>query len=272
MKKIVAINDLSGIGRCSLSASLPIISSLKVQCCPFPTSILSSQTNYPYFSFLDLTCEMNNYYKTWKKLNLHIDCIYTGFLGSSLQIDIVSDFINENKSTLVVVDPILGDNGELYPIFDKDMCVKIKNLVKIADITTPNLTEACILTGRDFKNMCFSKDEILDIAKDISKLGPDKVIITGIVLGDTISNLAYDKTCDSHFFTSTPYNNTSYSGTGDIFTSIITSLLVRGFDISFCIETATNFISNSIDYTSKFDCDTNDGVMFEMFLSTLTCI
>ncbi len=272
MKKIVAINDLSGIGRCSLSVALPIISSLKVQCCPFPTSILSSQTNYPHFTFLDLTSEMKNYYKMWKNLNLNFNCIYTGFLGSKEQIDIVLDFIYESKTDLIIVDPILGDNGELYPIFDIDMCHKIKKLVEVSHITTPNLTEACILTGRDFKNLSFSKSEIVDIAKDISKLGPSKVIITGIVDNDTVSNLGYDRELDEYFFISSKSNNLSYSGTGDIFTSIISALLVRQFDLKYAIETATRFIASVIDYTSKFNFDRNDGVMFENFLCDLTSI
>ena len=272
MKKIVAINDLSGIGRCSLSVALPIISSLKVQCCPFPTSVLSSQTNYPEFSFLDLTSEMRTYYKKWIALNLNIDSIYTGFLGSSAQIDIVLDFIKENSHSLVLVDPILGDNGELYPIFDDCMCTKIKNLVRVASVTTPNLTEACILTNRDYNSLILTKDELVAIAKDISNLGPDKVVITGIVNNNTISNLAYDKTNDSHFFISTNYNHKSYSGTGDIFASILSALLTKSYDFELAVKTATSFISSTITYTSQFDTDTNDGVMFENFLHLLTSI
>ena len=201
MKKIAAINDLSGIGRCSLSVALPIISALKVQCCPFPTSILSSQTGYPKFTFLDLTNEMTNYYKVWKDLNVNFDCIYSGFLGSIAQIDIVSKFIEENPNAFIVVDPIMGDDGVLYPIFNEESCLKIKELVKLSNLTTPNLTEACFLTGRDITKRDLTRNEIVEIAKDISKLGPDKVIITGILEGDNISNMAYDKTTDEIFFT-----------------------------------------------------------------------
>lgn len=272
MKKIAAINDLSGIGRCSLSVALPIISALKIQCCPFPTSILSSQTGYPKFTFLDLTDEMTNYYKVWKELNVNFDCIYIGFLGSISQIDIVSNFIEENPNTFIVVDPIMGDNGVLYPIFDEISCLKIKQLVKLSNLTTPNLTEACLLTGRDITKHDFTRYEIIEIAKDISKLGPDKVIITGILEGDNISNLAYDKTIDEVFFTSIKYNHCSYSGTGDIFTSIISAMICRGFDLKYCVDTATNFIYKSVEYSSKFNNDRNDGIKFEQFLSYLTRI
>lgn len=272
MKKIAAINDLSGIGRCSLSVALPIISALKIQCCPFPTSILSSQTGYPKFTFLDLTDEMDNYYKVWKDLNVNFDCIYIGFLGSITQIDIVSKFIEENPNTFIVVDPILGDNGSLYPIFDEKSCLKIKELVKLSNLTTPNLTEACFLTGRNITKRNFTRNEIVDIAKDISKLGPDKVIITGILEGDNISNIAYDKTTEEIFFTSIKYNNCSYSGTGDIFTSIICAMICRGFDLKYCVDTATKFIYKAVNYSSRFNNDRNDGIIFEQFLDDLTKI
>ena len=122
LKKVAAINDLSGIGKCSLSAALPILSALKVQCCPLPTAILSSQTGFDEYTFLDLTNEMEKYYTTWKNLNLNIDTICSGFLGSINQIDIVSNFINSNPNAFIIVDPVLGDNGLLYPIFTKKTC------------------------------------------------------------------------------------------------------------------------------------------------------
>ncbi len=272
MKKIAAINDLSGIGRCSLSVALPIISALKIQCCPFPTSILSSQTGYPKFTFLDLTNEMTNYYKVWKDLNVNFDCIYIGFLGSTAQIDIVSNFIKENPNTFIVVDPIMGDDGALYPIFDEESCLKIKELVKLSNLTTPNLTEACFLTGRDITKHDFTRNEIIEIAKDISKLGPDKVIITGILEGDNISNMSYDKTTDKIFFTSIKYNHCSYSGTGDIFTSILCAMICRGFDLVYCVDTATNYIYKVVEYSAKFNNDRNDGIRFEQFLNDLTKI
>lgn len=272
MKKIAAINDLSGIGRCSLTVALPIISALKIQCCPFPTSILSSQTGYPKFSFLDLTNEMDNYCKVWKDLNVNFDCIYSGFLGSIAQIDIVSKFIKENPKAFIVVDPILGDNGSLYPIFNEESCLKIKELVKLSNLTTPNLTEACFLTGRNITKHDFSRSEIVEIAKDISNLGPDKVIITGILEGSNISNIAYDKISGEIFFTSIKYNNCSYSGTGDIFTSIVCAMICRGFNLEYCLNVATDFIYKVVKYTSKFNSDRNDGIIFEQFLSDLTKI
>ena len=272
LKKVAAINDLSGIGKCSLTVAIPILSALKVQCCPFPTAILSSQTGYPEFSFFDFTDEMVKYSKVWKNLNQSFDCIYSGFLGSKHQIEIVSQFIKENKNALIVVDPVMGDDGIIYPVFDNEMCEKIKNLVKLSDLTTPNLTEACILTGKNYTKKSFTRDELISLVKDVSSMGPKKVVITGILENDNILNLAYDKDINEYFFTCVNYNNCSYSGTGDIFTSIICGLLTNGHDLKFAVQTATNFISKTISYTSNFNTNRNDGVMFEKFLGELTCI
>ena len=276
-KKIAAINDMSGIGKCSLTAAIPIISALKVQCCPLPTAVLSSQTGYPEYTFLDLTPEMENYTNTWKKLNVEFDTIYSGFLGSLDQIDLVINFIKNNPNSKVVVDPVMADNGVIYPIFSNNIITRIKELVKFANITTPNITEACLLTGRDFHMRDIPRDELKNIARDVSEIGPDYVVITGIHEEDKINkkqitNLAYDRKKDEFTFISKNYMKCSYSGTGDIFTSVLSGLMTSEHDFIFAVETAVEFVSKSIEYTSKFDIDPNDGVMFEMFLNMLTSI
>ncbi|MBO3445604.1 pyridoxamine kinase [Clostridium sp. CCUG 7971] len=272
MKKIAAINDLSGIGRCSLTVAIPILSALKLQCCPLPTAILSSQTGYSEFTFLDFTNHMGDYSKVWKNLNVDFDCIYSGFLGSIDQIDIVSALIKESTNSLIVVDPVMGDDGCIYPVFTEEMCHKIKDLVTLSDLTTPNLTEACFLTNHDYSKKDHTREEIINIAKEVSMLGPKNVVITGIIENNNILNLAYSKDTDEYFFTCVEYNHCSYSGTGDIFTSILCGLLNRDYDLKFAVKTATNFIYKTINYTSKFKTNRNDGVMFEHFLSELTSI
>ena len=271
LKKVAAINDLSGIGKCSLSVAIPLLSALKVQCCPFPTAILSSQTGFSEYTFLDLTNEMEKYSNTWKKLNLNIDTIYSGFLGSSSQIDIVRNFIKSNPHAFVIVDPVLGDNGELYPIFNKDTCTKMKDLVIHSNLITPNITEACLLLNEDYKDN-FSEEEVITIAKKLSELGPSKVIITGIVRDNMIYNLSYDKEEDKAFTYGLEYNKCSYSGTGDIFVSIICGLITNNYDLEFAVKTASDFIYKCVSYTSKYEDDRNQGVMFEMFLNDLTSI
>lgn len=269
LKKVVAIHDLSGMGRCSLSAAIPILSALKLQCCPFPTAILSNQTGYPKFSFLDLTNEMSKYKKVWDDLKIKFECIYSGFLGSKDQVDIVSNFISDHEGAFIVVDPVMGDDGCIYPVFDNDMCYRIKSLVKSAHLVTPNITEALILLDEDYTNTNLDLNEILNIAKRISDLGPNQVVITGIVKNDTIINLTYEKDLDKYYIIESKFNKVSYSGTGDIFTSIVTGMVINGHSLYDSVKKASDFIHKVISYTSEFSVDRNDGVMFEIFLSDL---
>ena len=269
VKKIAAIHDISGIGRSSLTVAMPIISTLGVQCCPFPTAILSCQTNYPEFSFFDFTKEMNSYKRVWEKMNISFDCIYSGFLGSEAQIDIVIDFIKSQKKAMILVDPVMGDNGQIYETYTSDLCKKIKYLVTYADIVTPNVTESFILTGQVYNGENINLNILEKQARDIANMGPSKVIITGIVIGNEICNLAYDKENDEMFIVKTKYIEKYYCGTGDIFSSIICGMIVRGFDFKFSIEKASEFINNTIMYTSQFETDPNEGVMFEVFLKEL---
>jgi pyridoxine kinase len=272
IKKVATINDLSGIGRCSLTAAIPILSALGVQCCPFPTAILSSQTEFDNFTFLDITSEMESYKKAWNLLNLNFDCIYSGFLGSEEQINIVLDFAREHKESLIVIDPVMGDNGVIYDTYTENMCNKMKELISIADIVTPNLTEACILTGNQYNKYNMSEYSILNTAKDISKLGPSKVIITGIIKENSIYNFAYNKSNNEFFIVKSEFNNESYSGTGDIFTSVVIGLLLNNHDFKFSIEKATEFIYNAIQYTTKFKTNPKEGIIFELFLKELILI
>lgn len=271
IKKVATINDLSGVGRCSLTAAIPVLSTLGVQCCPYPTAVLSCHTGFKEFTFLDTTDEMLKYRKSWDNLNIDFECIYSGFLGSEKQIDIVLDFIKEREEALIVIDPVMGDNGKVYSTFTKEMCNKMKKLVSIADIVTPNLTEACILTEEEYSEN--SNDEkILNIAKKISSMGPERVIITGIIRGNKVVNFAYDNVEKSFFKVESDFNNKSYSGTGDIFTSIVIGLILNGHSLKYSVEKATEFIYKTIEYTSKFNTDTREGIMFELFLKELFLI
>lgn len=153
VKKIAAVHDLSGAGRVSLTVVIPILSSMGFQVCPLPTAVLSSHTQFPHFSFLDLTDEMPKIIAEWKKLEVQFDAIYTGYLGSPRQIQIVSGFINDFRrpDSLVVIDPVLGDNGKLYTNFDKEMIIEMRHLITQADVITPNLTELFYLLDKPYK-------------------------------------------------------------------------------------------------------------------------
>ena len=144
-KKIAVINDFSGFGRCSIAVSLPIISALGIQCCPLPTAIFSNHTGFSSYFWTDFTPHMAEYADEWRKLDLRFDAITSGFLGSLRQIELVKDFFRRFKTpgTLTVVDPVMGDNGALYKTYTPEMAAGMRELVREADILTPNLTEAC---------------------------------------------------------------------------------------------------------------------------------
>lgn len=272
-KKIACINDISGIGKCSLTVALPIISALKCQCCPLPTSVLSSQTGYPEYTFVDLTDSMKKYIETWNSLGKNFDTIYSGFLGSLEQIKSVEYLIKINPSSFVIVDPILGDLGEIFPIFSQEDVEEMKKLVRTANMITPNLTEANLLLGKKADEKYTSDDSLYEICKELSKLGPETVIITGYIEEDTIYNVCYNATNEEFFKVGNFYNKQSFSGTGDIFTSIVSGLITRGFELNKAVTVATDFIKKAVEYTSGLDSfDRNDGIMFELFLSDLTSI
>lgn len=270
--KIALINDYSGFGRCSIAVQLPVISMLKVQCCPLPTSIFSNHTGFPDFAYQDYTEYMDNYIKMWEKLDLSFKGICSGFLGSSEQINIVSSFIKKFKTdeTIVVVDPVMGDYGRIYPTYTKEMCDKMKELVALADIVTPNLTEACILTGTEYKEQWKIK-EIHELARKVAHLGASKVVITGILQKSFLCNLCLDTTNPENEFhmIKTHKEGTSRSGTGDIFAAIIAADAVNNVDFGVSVKKASRFIKKGILKAIEMDIPVTDGIPFEEILHLL---
>lgn len=269
-KKIAVVNDITGFGRCSVAVALPIISAMKVQCCPLPTAILSSQTAFPNFYFNDYTPHMRSYINHWEELKLEFDGICTGFLGSKEQIDIVVEFIAKfkTKDTIVIVDPVMGDYGELYPTYTQEMCYEMKRLMRYADVMTPNLTEACILLDIPYPSKCLSPKELLDIAKGLCTKGPDKIVITGLKSGENIQNFIYE-TDKPYTIVNVEKIGEDRSGTGDVFTSIVATSLVKGVELVTAVRKATQFISKVIDYTIEIGTPVDNGICFEEFLTEL---
>ena len=268
-KKIALINDFSGFGRCSIAVELPIISKLKVQCCPLPTSIFSNHTGFPSHFMEDFTPNMEDFIAEWKKLHLTFSGISTGFLGSADQIRIVSNFITDfrTKDTVVIVDPVMGDYGKPYPTYTEDMCRRMKELVKYADIITPNLTEACILTDTPYKEQV-KTSEILELVKKLSDLGPSKVVITGIPQKSYICNFCYEEGKEPAFV-KTHKVGQSRSGTGDIFAAIISADAVNGIPFNDSVKKASLFIKKCILSSIELDIPLTDGVCFEEVLDKL---
>lgn len=270
MEQVVSINDLSGVGRCSLYVAISVLSAMAVQCCPLPTAILSNQTGFPEFSFLDLTDEMKNYIGVWGKLDYKFKNIHTGFLGNKKQVDIVVDFIKnfKTKNANIIIDTVMGDNGKLYPVFDEEYVLKMRQLSKQATIMTPNVTELFLLGG---KSISLNDQDIINTAKLISGENTKQIIVTGILKEDKIYNYVIDfKNTEEVFKTSVPFNNASYSGTGDIFSSIISGCVAKGKTPQFATEIATKFIHKAVCYTNNFNINKNNGVMFEKFIKELT--
>ncbi len=269
-KKIAVINDISGFGHCSLAVTMPIISVMKVQCCPVLTSILSNHTGFESYFFEDYTDRMQPYIDQWKKLELSFHGISTGFLGSKEQIQIVLGFLEyfKTKDNVVIVDPVMGDHGKIYSTFTPEMCAEMKKLVSHADILTPNLTEACILTDTQFHQDKWHMAEVAALGEKIGEMGPDKIVITGIPQGEYIANLCYEKGKEPRFFRNHKVG-TSRPGTGDIFSAIIAADAVNGTDFQVSVRKASHFVKKCILKTIEMDLPYTDGVCFEELLGTL---
>ena len=241
-KKLAVISAMAGYGRASITVSLPIISYLGVQCCPIPTSILSNNTGFPQFFFDDYTDRMPEYIKNWKQLGFSFDGIVTGFLGSARQIQIVQEFIREfaNEKTHIMIDPVMGDHGKLYSTYTEEMCQEMKQLVSLADITTPNLTECCKLTDTPFKEIGWKKKELFQMAEKLSALGPEKIVITGIPQGEFIANYIFEKGKEPKWIR-THKVGTERCGTGDVFSSIIAADSINEVPFDKSVKKASAF-------------------------------
>ncbi len=273
VKKIAAIHDLSGIGRVSLTVVIPILSYMGFQVCPLPTAVLSSHTQYPQFSFHDLTDEMPIIIDQWKKLGASFDAIYTGYLGSPRQIHIVSDFIDDfrKKDTLVMIDPVLGDNGKLYTNFDNNMILEMRKLIGKADVITPNLTELFYLLDKPYKTNN-SDEELKEYLYQLSEKGPEIVIITSVPVENDphkTSVYAYNRKGNKYWKVTCSYLPAHYPGTGDTFTSVITGSIMQGDSLPIALDRATQFILQGIRATFGYEYDNRDGILLEKVLHNL---
>lgn len=269
-KKIALINDVTGFGRCSIAVSLPIISALKVQCCFIPTAILSNHTGFNNFFFEDYTPKMKEYINNWEVLGLSFDGICTGFLGSKEQIKIVIEFLEKFKTenNIVLIDPVMGDYGKLYSTYTDEMCKEMQNLIKYADVLTPNLTEVCKLLDLSYPSDTPTHEELYLLCERLSLQGPSKIVITGLQRQGAIENFIFER--------NKPYKviqvekiGEDRPGTGDVFSSIVSASLVKGEDFADSVRKATDFISKSLNFTTNLNLPGSYGVCFEEFLTEL---
>lgn len=268
-KKIAVINDFCGFGRCSLTVSIPIISALKVQCCPVPTSVFSNHTAYDSFFFTDYTEHMDAYIEEWKKLDLRFDGILTGFLGSVEQIEIVKPFLEyfKKKGTVTVMDPVMRDGGSLYATYSPELAKKMKSLLPYADILTPNLTEACILTDTLYREDMESR-ELFAVCEKLSKMGPKKIVISGLEKDGRLINFVYEEGKEPAEV-SGPKIGPSRAGTGDVFSSMIAADAVNGVPFLSAVRHAAVFIAKVLARAVELEIPPTDGICFEEFLSEI---
>lgn len=272
-KRVTAIHDISGVGKCSLSVALPIISAAGFECCPLPTAVLSNHTGgFKGFTFKDLTDEILPIVNQWKKENISFDAIYSGYLGSKKQVDILINVIDQlkEKDTLVIVDPVMGDNGKLYKSFDIDFPEKMKELCKKADVITPNITEACLMLGKEYKKTPYTKEYIEDILFGLKSICKGVIILTGVCFGENrLGAAAVNFREDEVFYSFGEKIEGMYHGTGDVFASVLVSALVSEKSISDAIKCAVDFTCLAIQNTADKYPELWYGVNFEGVLHKL---
>lgn len=269
-KRTVAINDMSCIGKCSLTVALPIISSLGIETVVLPTAVLSAHTAFEGFTFCDLTDEMEPIADHWYKRGERFDCIYSGYLGSLRQIELVENFIDRFKeeNTTVIIDPVLGDHGRLYKNFTEDFALKMAKLCKKADVITPNLTEASFMLQREYVGEKYSEEYIISLLRDLASLGSKRIVLTGISYDEKRLGVAcYDCEKDEYFYYPGERIESMFHGTGDVWASSFTGAFVKGYDFTEAAKIATDFTVKSIKATLDDKENHWYGVKFETCLS-----
>lgn len=281
MKRAALINDLSGFGKCSLTAAIPVISVMGIQACPLPTAVLTAQTGFANYYCDDFTDRMDHFTEEWQKMDVSFDGIYSGFLADAKQIEKVLRFLEvfKEKNTLFLADPVLGDHGKTYDVFSSALLKGMKELTLQADVITPNLTELCLLAGEDYGKLTDSRqdedylEKIQVIChKLLAKAKTEQTfIVTGIIQekekGSFVGNMAVSKM--ESFYLETPYTGKGFSGTGDLFASVICGSLLSGQSVSEAVKRATYFLQEAIEDASKEKIPRNHGVQFEKYLSRL---
>jgi len=265
MKRIMTVQDISCVGKCSLTVALPIISAAGVECGVMPTAVLSTHTAFPKFTFCDLTDEIEPISKTFSELEIDFDAIYTGYLGSERQLALVDKFFTDfgTEKTLIVIDPVMADNGVLYKGFTEDFAAKMAELCKRADLIIPNLTEASFMLGFEY-NPDYDEDYIRYVLKKLTDLGAKRAALTGIQLEDgKIGVYFYDSTKDTYYSYFNDYLPVSYHGTGDIYASAVLGALMRGMSFEKSLSLAVDFTLECMKKTMADENSRFYGVNFE---------
>lgn len=266
MKRVITVQDISCVGKCSLTVALPVISAMGVEACVLPTAVLSTHTAFKGFTFRDLTADISAITSHWKQEKIGFDAIYTGYLGSFEQIELMHSLIADfgGGSTRVIVDPCMGDNGALYSGFTPDFAKAMAGLCSKADVIVPNLTEASFMLDVPYVAAGYTKEYIEDLVQKLAGLGSRRVVLKGVSFDDKkIGIVSYDSQNQKiswYFHERMPQ---SFHGTGDIFASVLTGALVRGFELQDACRLAADFVVEAIRATLSHKDYNWYGVDFE---------
>jgi len=270
VKTAAVIHDLSGVGRCALTVVLPVLSAMGIQACPVPTAVLSTHTGgFENMASVDLTDLMDSYLAHWRTLNLRFDAVYSGYLANCAQAEHVMRLMRENRG-LSVVDPVMGDEGELYSALPKDIPEEMRRLCRVADVITPNLTEAALLLGEGYTDAPRTDAQVEKMLRGLLKLGAKRVVLTGVSKTDGRMANAYMEQGDRmHGECAFEHLSVHYPGTGDLFASVLTGAMVQGDNISRAVQRAAEYVYGAIAITIQTGTEPRMGVQFEKTLHEL---
>jgi len=271
MKRIASIQDISCLGRCSLTVALPVISAMGVECAIVPTAVLSAHTAFPGFVSRDLTDQLPAIAAHWRQQKVHFDALYTGYIASVPQVQQVLDFFGAVKSpdTLLIVDPAMADHGKLYSGFGGDFPAAMARVVAQADVALPNVTEACLLTGTPYREDV-DEDFARTLLQRVASLGVKQVVLTGVSFApDRLGAMGYDSRTGTYFTAQGRRVPASFHGTGDIFAATVTGGLMRGMTLERASALAVEFVLACIDATTRDPHAGWYGVEFEKALPLL---
>ena len=272
--RVAAIHDMSGFGRCSLTVAIPILSAMGIQCCPLPTAFLSTHTGgFEGFTFLDMTDELPKVAAHWKSLGLGFQAVYSGFLGSERQIAIVEDFLREFRGpdTLAVIDPVMGDHGTVYQTYTPAMCAGMARLAELADVITPNLTEAALLLDIPYGELPVGEAGCREIVERLSLDGRRSVVLTGASTAPELTGaMCFDARTGRTEAVQTRRVPQEFHGTGDVFASVLTGALVQGASLPDAVRQAVDFVRACAERTARAGIPMREGVEFEPLLRLLT--
>ncbi|MBQ8171140.1 MAG: pyridoxamine kinase [Oscillospiraceae bacterium] len=265
MKRIVTIQDFSCVGKCSLTSALPVISAAGVEACGIPTALLSNHTGFPTFYSRDLTEELTPIGAQLRRESIGFDAVYTGYIASVRQMELISDFIDEFRgaNTLIFVDPVMGDNGRIYSGLSGDYPQHMKKLCQKADILAPNLTEACLLLGKEY-NADIPYEEICRMLRELYELCGKYAFITGVKRDDMIGAVGFDGVSFNDCFMI--HEDIVCAGTGDILSAAFIGAVMRGAQFSEALDTAVKFTYEAVRLTAADPDRRFYGVQFELAL------